>query len=278
MPTIARLPPPRLHARGASAPSASTSASTSSTASSTSALLENFLRDDLNTARRACMAVLRPLKVVIDNYPEGQVEELDASTIPRTRAAGTRKVPFSRELYIERDDFARRPRRRSTSACRPATRCACATRTSSRCTEVVKNAAGNVVELHCTYDPDTRGGNAADGRKVKGTIHWVSAAHAVDAEVRLYDRLFTVENPLKDKDVDFKTHLNPGSLEVAHGCQLEPSLARREAGTTVQFERLGYFCVDTDSKPGAWCSIGRCRSRIRGQAGRRILRVQGASK
>jgi glutaminyl-tRNA synthetase len=192
------------------------------------------------------MAVLRPLKVVLTNFPEGRVDELDAPYDPEKPDGATRKVPFSRELYIERDDFAEVPPKkwfRLAPGQEVRLRYACIV----RCTEVVKDASGQVVELRCTWDPDSRGGNAADGRKIKGTIHWVSAAHAGSAEARLYDRLFRVENPLADKDVDWKTHLNPSSLEIVRGCKVEPSLSSAKPLDRFQFERLGYFCVDRDS-------------------------------
>jgi len=213
-------------------------------------LLEHSLREDLNATSPRVMAVLKPLKIVLDNFPEGQVDDLVAPYDPEKPEGPSRKVPLTRELYIERDDFAEIPPKkwfRLAPGQEVRLRYACII----RCNEVIKNDAGEVVELRCTWDPNSRGGNAADGRKIKGTIHWVSAAQSVAAEVRVYDRLFNVENPLKDKDVDFKTHLNPGSLEVLTGCRLEPSLAGAKEGDKVQFERLGYFCVDSDSKPGA---------------------------
>jgi glutaminyl-tRNA synthetase len=193
---------------------------------------------------------LRPLKVVLDNFPEGRVDELDAPYDPEKPDGPTRKVPLSRVLYIEQDDFAEHPAKkwfRLAPGQEVRLRYACII----RCTEVVKNAQGEVTELHCAWDPNSRGGQPADGRKIKGTIHWVSAPHAITAEVRLYDRLFRAENPLKDKDVDFKDHLNPRSLEVLRQCKLEPSLAGAATGERFQFERLGYFCVDIDSKPEA---------------------------
>jgi glutaminyl-tRNA synthetase len=193
------------------------------------------------------MAVLRPLKIVLDNFPEGRTDELVAPYDPEKPDGKTRKVPFSRVLYIERDDFAEVPAKkwfRLAPGQEVRLRYACIV----RCTEIVKDASGEVTEVHCSWDPNSQGGNAADGRKIKGTIHWVSAAHALDAEARLYDRLFLVDNPQKDKEVDWKTHLNPKSLETLIGCKVEPSLGTASAGDRVQFERLGYFCVDQDSQ------------------------------
>jgi glutaminyl-tRNA synthetase len=211
-------------------------------------LLEHALREDLNANSPRVMAVLKPLKIVLDNFPEGRVDELAAPYDPEKPDGPTRKVPFSRVLYIERDDFAEQPAKkwfRLAPGQEVRLRYACIV----RCTEVVKDASGEVTEVHCSWDPESQGGQPADGRKIKGTIHWVSAAHALTAEVRLYDRLFAVENPQKDKDVDWKTHLNPKSLEVLEGCQIEPSLASAREGERFQFERLGYFCVDRESTP-----------------------------
>jgi glutaminyl-tRNA synthetase len=197
------------------------------------------------------MAVLRPLKVVVTNYPEGRTEDVDVINNPEDESAGTRKVPFSRELYIEREDFMERPPKkffRLSPGTEVRLRCAY----FITCTEVIKDARGEVIELRCTYDPDTAGGNAKDGRRPKATLHWVSAPHAADIEVRLYDRLFSVENPeAVPEGKTFLDHLNPHSLEVLRGCKAEPSLAALGAGSRVQFERLGYFAVDLDSKPGA---------------------------
>ncbi|HEY3789639.1 MAG TPA: glutamine--tRNA ligase/YqeY domain fusion protein [Urbifossiella sp.] len=214
-------------------------------------VLENFLREDLNKRAPRTMAVLRPLKVVITNYPEGQSEELDAVNNPEDESAGKRKVPFSRELYIEQDDFRENPSK-DFFRLAPGKEVRFRYAYFIKCVSAVKDAAGNVTELHCTYDPATRGGDSPDGRKVKGTIHWVSAEHAVDAEVRLYDHLFAKPDP--DDVPEGQTYLdnlNPKSLEVLTGCKLEPSLAGSAAGHTVQFERLGYFCVDKDSTAGA---------------------------
>jgi glutaminyl-tRNA synthetase len=213
-------------------------------------LLEHHLREDLNKRALRVMAVLRPLRVVIDNYPEDQVEELDAVNNPEDASAGTRKVPFSRVLYIEQDDFREDPPKQYYRLS-PGREVRLRYGYFITCTNVVKNERGEVVEVHCTYDPATRGGNAPDGRKVKSTIHWVSAAHAIDGEVRLYDTLFTRENPNETAPgQDFTANLNPNSLEVQPGAKLEPALANVTAGAHYQFERLGYFCVDPDSAPG----------------------------
>jgi glutaminyl-tRNA synthetase len=207
-------------------------------------LLEHFVREDLNKRAPRMMAVLRPLRVVIDNYPEGQVEEMDAVNNPEDASAGTRKVPFSNVLYIEQDDFREDPPKQYYRLS-PGKEVRLRWGYFITCNSVVKNEAGEVVEIHCTYDPATRGGNAPDGRKVKATIHWVSAAHAVDAEVRLYNSLFKVELPGDIGD------LNAESLEVLRECKLEPALSRLNAFDRCQFERLGYFCVDPDSAPGS---------------------------
>ena len=215
------------------------------------ALLEHCLRQDLNRRSPRVMGVLRPLKVVITNYPEGQVDELDAINNPEDPAAGTRKVPFSRELYIERDDFMEDPPRKFFRLA-PGREVRLRYAYFVTCTDVVKDDSGEIVELHCTYDPATRGGDAPDGRKVKATLHWVSVARALDAEVRLYDRLFTRENPTDvPEGEDWKASLNPDSLETLTGCKVEPGLAGADPGYRCQFERLGYFCVDTDSTAGA---------------------------
>ncbi len=212
-------------------------------------LLEFFVREDLNKRAPRAMAVLRPLKVVLENYPDGQTEPMDVVNNPEDPAAGTRKVPFSRVLYIEQDDFREDPPKKFFRLA-PGREVRLRNAYLVTCQSVVKNDAGEVIELRCTYDPATRGGDAPDGRKVKATLHWVSAAHAVDAEVRLYDRLFTAEFPGAG-DTDFLTQLNPSSLEVVTGAKLEPSLASAAAGARYQFERLGYFCADPDTKPGA---------------------------
>ena len=214
------------------------------------AMLEHFVREDLNKRALRVMAVLHPLKVVIDNYPENQTEEMDAVNNPEDATAGTRKVPFSRVLYIEQDDFREDPPK-GYFRLSPGREVRLRYGYFITAKSVVKNERGEVVEVHCTYDPATRGGNAPDGRKVKSTIHWVSAAHAVDAEVRIYETLFSKENP---DDVgpgqDFRVNLNPNSLEVIAQAKLEPSLANAAVGSRYQFERLGYFCVDSDSRPG----------------------------
>ncbi len=214
------------------------------------ALLEHYVREDLNKRALRAMAVLRPLKVVIDNYPEGQSEEMEAVNNPEDASAGTRKVPFSKVLYIEQDDFREDPPKQYYRLS-PGREVRLRYGYFITCTSVVKNEQGEVVEVHCTYDPATRGGNAPDGRKVKATIHWVSAQHAVSAEVRLYDNLFNKENPSDvPEGQDFTVNLNPNSLEVLHDAKLEPSLMEAKAGDFYQFERLAYFCVDPDSTPG----------------------------
>jgi len=216
-------------------------------------LLEMCVREHLNRTTSRVMAVLRPLKVVIMNYPEDKVEEFDAVNNPEDAAAGTRKVPFSRELWIERDDFMEDPPPKFYRLA-PGKEVRLRYAYFVRCEEVVKDAAGNVVELRCTYDPATRGGdNPPDGRKVKATLHWVSARHAIDAEVRLYDTLFTVRDPSSVAEgVDWKATLNPKSLETVVGAKLEPALAAATPESRWQFERMGYFVADRrDSKPGA---------------------------
>jgi len=215
-------------------------------------LLEYSVRDDLNRRALRVMAVLRPLKVVIENYPEGQVEQMEAVNNPEDPSAGTRTIPFSRELYIEQDDFREDPPKQYFRLS-PGKEVRLRYGYFITCTGVVKDSSGEVIELRCTYDPATRGGNAPpDGRKVKSTIHWVSARHAIDAEVRLYETLFTKENPNDlEEGQEFTDLLNPNSLEVVQGCKLEPSLAGAGPGASYQFERLGYFCVDLDTTPGA---------------------------
>ena len=211
------------------------------------ALLEHAIRDDLNARASRVLAVLRPLKVVIENYPEDQVEHLDAVNNPEDPDAGARQVPFSRELYIERDDFMEDPPKKFFRLA-PGREVRLRYGYFITCTGVVKDEAGEVVELRCTYDPETRGGQSPDGRKVKGTIHWVSASHAVEAEVRLYEHLFTSERP--DEEDDFLSTLNPDSLEVVADAKVEPCLADARPGERFQFERLGYFAVDPDSGAG----------------------------
>jgi len=214
-------------------------------------LLEHCVREDLNKRAPRVMGVLRPLKVVIENYPEGKEEELDAVNNPEDPAAGTRKVPFGGVLYIEQDDFREEPPKKFFRLA-PGREVRLRYAYFITCKEVVKDEkTGEVIELRCTYDPETRGGDAPDGRKVKATLHWVSAAHVLDAEVRLYDHLFLKPNPLDEKDgVGFKDAMNPNSLETLADCKVEPSLAAAKPGNRFQFERLGYFCIDSnDSRP-----------------------------
>ena len=215
------------------------------------AMLEHFVREDLNKRAPRAMAVLRPLQVVIDNYPENQTEEMDAVNNPEDPSAGSRKVSFSRVLYIEQDDFREIPPPKYFRLS-PGREVRLRYGYFVTCKSVVKNDKGEVVEVHCTYDPATRGGNnPPDGRKVKSTIHWVSAAHAVNAEVRIYENLFSKEDPNQtEPGQEFTANLNPNSLEVLTGCKLEPSLVNATPGSRYQFERLGYFCVDPDSTPG----------------------------
>jgi glutaminyl-tRNA synthetase len=213
------------------------------------AMLEHSIREDLNRRAPRVMAVLRPLRVIIDNYPEGQVEYLDAINNPEDPSAGTRPVPFSKVLYIEQDDFREVPPPKYFRLS-PGKEVRLRYAYFITCQQVVKDPqTGEIIEVHCTYDPATRGGDAPDGRKVKSTLHWVAAADSVEAEVRLYDRLFAVELP--DREDDFLTALNPSSLEILQGCRLEPSLAAATPGHRVQFERQGYFCVDSKlAQPG----------------------------
>ncbi len=214
------------------------------------ALLEYCIRDDLNKRALRKMAVLHPLKVIIDNYPEEQTEELEAINNPEDLSAGTRQVPFSKVIYIEKSDFMEQPPKKFYRLA-PGREVRLRYAYFIKFVRVEKDAAsGELTALHCTYDPATRGGNAPDGRKVKSTLHWVSAPHAIQAEVRLYDRLFEVENPLAeadDNDRDYKDYLNPNSLKICSNCMLEPGLAQVSPGERYQFERRGYFCVDTDS-------------------------------
>ncbi|GIW45689.1 MAG: glutamine--tRNA ligase [Candidatus Binatia bacterium] len=212
------------------------------------ALLEHCIREDLNRRALRFMGVLKPLKVVIENYPADLVEELDAINNPEDPGAGTRKIPFSRELWIEADDFREHPPKKFFRLA-PGREVRLRYGYLITCRDVVKNAEGEVVELRCTYDPATRGGDTPDGRKVKATLHWVSAAHAIPAEVRLYDRLFTVENPGAEREgLDYKNFLNPHSLEVVAQAWVEPNLAQARPGERFQLERLGYFCVDPDTE------------------------------
>jgi glutaminyl-tRNA synthetase len=211
-------------------------------------LLEHAIREDLNARCRRAMGVVRPLRVVLENYPEGQEDAFDAPWHPEDAAQGTRPIPFGRVLFIDREDFAEVPPKgwfRLTPGGEVRLRHACII----KCERVVKDDKGEVVELRCTWDPDSRGGNTKDGRKIKGTLHWVSEKHAARAEVRLYDRLFKTERPGEEEGKDFLEELNPASLEV-HAGVVEPALVAMKPGERVQFERVGYFCVDTDSKPG----------------------------
>ena len=211
------------------------------------ALLEHCVREDLNASAPRVMAVLRPLKIVIDNYPEDQVEWFDVEINPENPDMGTRKVPFCREIYIEQDDFMEVPPRKYFRLY-PGNEVRLKNAYYITCKEIVKDADGNITELHCTYDPDSSGGSSPDGRRVKGTLHWVSARHALDAEVRLYDHLFTVPDPGAVDDMD--SIINPDSLIVLKNCKLEPNLSDTKPGDHYQFFRLGYFCTDRDSAPG----------------------------
>ena len=216
-------------------------------------LLEHCVREDLNRRAPRAMAVLRPLKLVLTNYPEGQSEEMEVANHPDDTTLGKRRLPFSREVYIERDDFLEDPPKKFFRLA-PGREVRLRNAYLVTCTRAIKDAGGELVELHGTYDPATRGGDAPDGRKVKATLHWVSAAHAVDAEIRLYDRLFTAEDPegaAAKAGTDFCALINPASLEVLQGCKIEPNLASATSGTHFQFERQGYFAVDPDSQPGA---------------------------
>ncbi|MFC1832748.1 glutamine--tRNA ligase/YqeY domain fusion protein [Thermodesulfobacteriota bacterium] len=207
-------------------------------------VLENAVRDDLNETAPRVMGVIEPLKIVIDNYPEDQTEEISAQNHPQKPELGSRSLPFSRELYIEKNDFMEDPPRKFFRL-GPGREVRLRYGFYITCVSYEKDADGKVTLLHCTYDPETRGGSSPDGRKVKGTIHWVSAKHAVDGDIHLYDRLFNVEHPDADKEVDFKSHLNPHSRDIVTGCKLEPSLGSIDAGVQVQFERQGYFCLDS---------------------------------
>jgi glutaminyl-tRNA synthetase len=210
-------------------------------------LLEHCVREDLNKRAPRYMAVLNPLKVTIENYPEGQVEWFDAVNNPEDPSAGTRKIPFGREIYIEQEDFMEDPPKKFFRLS-PGKEVRLRYAYFLTCTRVVKDpATGKITELICTYDPATRGGDSPDGRKVKATLHWVAASHAVKGEVRLYDHLFTLENPADAPGGDFHNALNPASLQLLDGALLEPALAGQAPGFRCQFERLGYFCVDPDS-------------------------------
>jgi glutaminyl-tRNA synthetase len=212
--------------------------------------LEYCLREDLNKKANRVMAVLNPLKVVITNFPDGLVEELEAVNNPEDPSAGSRKIYFTKELYIERDDFMEEPPKKFFRLA-PGTEVRMRYGFFIRCTDVIKDSSGNILELHCTYDPATRGGNSPDGRKVKGTIHWASVSHSIEAEVRLFDRLFLNENPDDvEEGESFIDNLNPQSLTVLPKAYVEPGLATSKPLDSFQFERLGYFCTDYDSKPG----------------------------
>jgi glutaminyl-tRNA synthetase len=213
-------------------------------------MLEHFQRDDLNRRAARAMAVLRPLKVVIDNYPEGQEEFVEVANNPEDPAAGMRPVPFSREIYIEQDDFREVPPPKYYRLS-PGKEVRLRNAYFITAQSVVKDADGNVVEVHCTYDPASRGGNSPDGRKVKSTIHWVSTGHAISAQIRLYDKLFSKPDPGDvEEGKTFLDNLNSNSLEIVSDARLEPSLAHAKVGERFQFERVGYFCVDPDSAPG----------------------------
>jgi glutaminyl-tRNA synthetase len=239
------------------------------------ALLEYHIREDLNRRAPRVMGVLRPLKVVITNYPETKVEEFEAINNPEDESAGTRMLPFSGELYVEQEDF-REEAPRKWFRLAPGREVRLKHAYYITCNQVIKDDAGNVVELRCTYDPESRGGSTPDGRRVKGTLHWVSARHAVDAKVRLYDRLFTKPDPMDIKEgEDWTDSLNPDSLEILTGCKVEPGLANAVPGSRYQFLRLGYFCVDPDSNDGrpvfnrtislrdTWARIERSRKETR---------------
>jgi glutaminyl-tRNA synthetase len=210
------------------------------------ALLEHCVREDLNSSAPRVMAVLRPFKVIIDNYPEDLVEWFDVENNPENPEMGMRKVPFCREIYIEQDDFMEDPPKKYFRLY-PGNEVRLKNTYFIKCEQVIKDAHGNIAELHCTYDPASKGGNSPDGRKVKGTLHWVSARHALDAEVRLYDHLFTDPDPGAAEDM--YSIINPNSLEVLKDCKLEPSLSATVTGDHFQFLRMGYFCTDKDSAP-----------------------------
>ncbi|MFW5760745.1 MAG: glutamine--tRNA ligase, partial [Cyclobacteriaceae bacterium] len=214
------------------------------------ALLEHSVREDLNIKAPRVFAVLNPLKLVIINYPEGKVEELETENNPEDPSAGTRKIPFSKELYIEQEDFMEDPPKKFFRlALDKEVRLKGAYIIKAE--KIIKDDEGNILEVRCTYDPNTKSGSDTSGKKVKGTLHWVSAAHALDAEVRLYDRLFVEEDPSAQKDFDFKDFINPQSLVILNNCKLEPGLAKAKPGEKFQFQRIGYFCVDTKhSKEG----------------------------
>ncbi len=208
-------------------------------------MLEHSIREDLNKKASRVLSVLNPLKVVIENYPDEKVEELEAINNPEDSTMGTRRLPFLKTIFIERDDFREDPPNKFFRLA-PGKEVRLRYAYIIKCEEVIKDqTTGEVIELRCSYDPETKSGTGKSKKKVKGTIHWVSAEHAIDAEIRLYDRLFTVENPLGNKDKDFKEFINPHSLDIIKNCKLEPSLSNAEKGERFQFERLGYFCVDS---------------------------------
>ena len=212
-------------------------------------LLEHAVRDDLNKIATRAMAVINPVKVVITNYPEGQVETVQMDNNPEQEDAGTHSMPFSREIYIERDDFMEEPPKKFFRLA-PGKEVRLKGAYIIKCENVVKDADGNITQIECTYDPESHSGAPGAARKVKGTLHWVSAAHAVDAEVRLYDRLFNVENPAAETERDFREMLNPDSLKVVTGVKVEPFIAENaKRGTKFQFQRIGYFTPDYDSTP-----------------------------
>ncbi len=215
------------------------------------ALLEHVLREDLNRRAQRVMGVLHPLRLIIDNYPEDRSEELDAVNNPENPADGTRKVPFSKEIFIERDDFMEDPPKKFYRLA-PGRTVRLRYAYFVTCVDVIKDEkSGEIIEIHCTYDPESLSGMPSSPKKARATLHWVSAKHSIDAEIRLYDRLFAVENPAVEKDgQDFKSYLNPNSLECIEACQVEPSLASAVPGSHLQFERIGYFCIDPDSRPG----------------------------
>jgi glutaminyl-tRNA synthetase len=211
-------------------------------------LLEFSVREDLNKIAPRVFGVLHPVKVIITNYPEGETEEMELVNNPEDPEAGSRMVPFSREVYIERDDFMEDPPKKFFRM-GPGREVRLKGAYIVKCEDFKKDADGNVTEIYCTYDPDSKSGGSGASRKVKGTLHWVSVPHAIDAEVRLYDRLFLDEDPVGHDDKDFKDFINPDSLKVLNNCKLEPSLKAVEAEDKFQFQRLGYFCVDKDSTP-----------------------------
>ena len=214
------------------------------------AFLEYFVREDLNKRAPRVMGVLNPLKVVIENYPDNKTEELDAVNNPEDLSDGKRKIPFSRIIYIEKEDFMEDPPKKFFRLA-PGREVRLRYAYFIKCNDIVKDKKGNIVEIHCTYDPETKGGDAPDGRKVKATLHWVSEEHSIGAEIRLYDRLFLKEDPLKTaEERDYKENINPDSLKILEDCRVEPSLAKASPGDIYQFERMGYFSVDPETSIG----------------------------